>query len=49
MVIYGIVAEMSNGDTWSSDSDSEEEYETPPEGIYKYSYCTTCYVCIFVL
>ena len=32
---YGIVAEMSNGDT-PSDSDSEEGYETPPEGIYKY-------------
>ena len=32
---YGIVAEMSNGDT-PSDSDSEEGYETPPEGIYEY-------------
>ena len=31
----GIVAEMSNGDT-PSDSDSEEGYETAPEGIYKY-------------
>ena len=28
---FGIVAEMSDGDT-SSDSDSEEDYETPPEG-----------------
>ena len=27
---------MSNGDT-PSDSDSEEGYETPPEGIYKYT------------
>ena len=27
----GIVAEMSNGDT-PSDSESEEGYETPPEG-----------------
>ena len=32
---YGIIAELSNGDT-PSDSDSEEGYETPPEGIYKY-------------
>ena len=29
---YGIVAEMSKGDT-PSDSDSEEGYETPFEGI----------------
>ena len=40
---YGIVAEMSNGDT-PSDSDSEEGYETPPEGIYKYIIIITMFV-----
>ena len=30
---FGIVAEISNGDT-PSDSESEEGYKTPPEGIH---------------